>query len=782
MKLRKIYQVFLFIAFLLLAFGLVFVVAESITRRWFLRDSELRVAFIGRTMREALAPSYEASRQIDLDFAGRLIEKISEDERIHSIGLCSPDSHLKISSLLFPRDLGCKHTVDTKPNVLNSIRIGSTAYSFSVTELIIGNGLKEHPTDLEVGDPLNEESLQKNIPQQLLGYLVVVHNTDILLQRLVDVRYSLSYLVILVTLGALVVFMLFVHQGRKQWSIALHRAIQEMQLALKSNSKIEEISSPKGGPGGAKPSEFNPILNEVKLLLQELEDAKRSKIGNTEEWTADTLRTLLRRELAEDDVIVVANRQPCIHDREGDNIVVRFPASGLVTGVEPIVRACGGTWIAHGSGSADREVVNSKGFIGVPEDYPKYRLHRIWLTPEEESGYYYGFSNEGLWPLCHITHTRPKFRLEDWNLYLRVNERFANAVKSDTSEPDPVILVQDYHFAPLPQMIKQKLPQSTIVTFWHIPWPNPEVFGICPWRKELLEGLLGSSILGFHTRFHAHNFIDTVDRYLECRVERESSIIWYNNHPTLVASYPISIEWLPSEIAELPPKNVCEEMVRSENSISKDIVIGVGVDRMDYTKGIVERLLAVERLLDNFPEWKGKFTFVQIASPSRSVLDSYKNIADEVVATAERINSRFASDNYKPIALKVAHHNPREVFKYLRAAHLCFVSSLHDGMNLVAKEFLAAKDDGLGVLILSMFTGAAHELSTSLIVNPYDLEQCAAALARALDMSKEEQMERMSVMRNYVKEHNVYRWAGRMLLDAAMVKRRNSIAHRLGAV
>ena len=383
--------------------------------------------------------------------------------------------------------------------------------------------------------------------------------------------------------------------------------------------------------------------------------------------------------------------------------------------------------------------------------------------------------------MCHITHTRPQFRLKDWEHYIKINERFANAVQRDASGSDPVVLIQDYHFALLPKLVRDRLSQSTTVTFCHIPWPNAEVFGICPWRRQILEGLLGSSIVGFHTRFHANNFIDTVDRYLECRVEKETSLIWYNGQPTLVAVYPISIEWPPTALTGVPDREECNRYVRELNMISPDVKLGIGVDRMDYTKGIVERFLAVERLLESNPLWRGKFVFMQIASPSRSALPSYQQLAEEVKETARRINEKFAYPGYQPIVMRVAHHEQREVFHYLRAADLCFVNSLHDGMNLVAKEFVAAHEDCLGVLILSMFTGAAHELATSLIVNPYDIEQCADALNKALTMSEKEQSERMSVMRNYLREFNVFRWAGRMLIDATMVKKKNTIAMRLNA-
>jgi trehalose-6-phosphate synthase len=440
------------------------------------------------------------------------------------------------------------------------------------------------------------------------------------------------------------------------------------------------------------------------------------------------------------------------------------------------MRACSGTWIAHGSGSADRETVDARDRIMVPLEKPAYRMRRVWLSREEEAGYYYGFANEGLWPLCHIAHTRPVFRASDWEHYRVVNQRFAQAVEQESRTKNPIVLVQDYHLALLPRMIRERLPRATIITFWHIPWPNPEAFGICPWRVELLEGLLGSSILGFHTQVHCNNFFDTVDRTLEARVDRESSSIYVGGDPTEVRRYPISIEWPPAPLAGQPPVEECRASVRAALGLGPDVKLGIGVDRLDYTKGILERFAAVERLLELEPAWIGKFTFVQIAAPSRSSIDEYQSLEARVRALATRINDRFGSRDYQPIELKIEHHDAERVYTYYRASDVCCVSSLHDGMNLVAKEFVAARDDERGVLVLSQFTGAARELSEALIVNPYDTEQCAAALRVALTMPPDEQRHRMRSMRSLIQEFNVYRWAGRMLLDAARMRNQRRVS------
>ncbi|MGH9724832.1 MAG: alpha,alpha-trehalose-phosphate synthase (UDP-forming), partial [Candidatus Acidiferrales bacterium] len=455
------------------------------------------------------------------------------------------------------------------------------------------------------------------------------------------------------------------------------------------------------------------------------------------------------------------------------------PASGLVTALEPVVHACSGVWIAHGSGSADRDVSDSTGHIRVPPGEESYSLRRLWLSQEEEKGYYYGLANEGLWPLCHVAHARPNFRTEDWRYYQSVNRRFADAACEEVDSEDPIILVQDYHFALVPQMIRERLPHAAVLMFWHIPWPNSERFGICPWRKEILQGMLGNSIIGFHTQFHCNNFMACVDRFLECRIDREQNAVIQHDTATLVRPYPISLEWPVHWLKSVPPQEECRASVIAEHGLKEDALLGVGVDRLDYTKGVEERFLAVERLLEQHPEFRGRFTLIQLAAPSRTLIERYRQLNESVEQLAAQINERFGDGNYRPIILHRAHHEPPVVFRYYRAADLCYVSSLHDGMNLVAKEFVAAREDGGGVLILSQFTGAARELTEALIVNPYDIDEASSALATALNMSSTEKRERMRSMRAFLAEFNVYRWAGRMLVDAARLRRRERLTGRL---
>lgn len=485
-------------------------------------------------------------------------------------------------------------------------------------------------------------------------------------------------------------------------------------------------------------------------------------------------------EAADRSFVVVASRLPVDRVEGPDGRTEWRPSpGGLVTALEPVMRACSGVWVAHGSGSADRQTADAKGRIPVPPGEHAYVLRRVWLTEEEERGYYYGFANEGLWPLCHLAHARPMFRAADWGCYQMINRRFAEIVCEEVDSDDPIVLVQDYHFALAPALIRERLPRATIISFWHIPWPNAERFGICPYRDELLRGMLGSSIVGFHTQLQCNNFLEAVDRYMEARVDHEDDAIISQRRRTQVRAYPISIEWPTRWARDVPPPSECRASVFSDLGLRADALLGIGVDRLDYTKGIEERLLTVERVLERFPSLRGRFTFAQLAAPSRTAIDRYHQLDEAVQAIAARVNQRFGMAAYRPIILLRAHHEPTSVLRFYRAADFCYVSSLHDGMNLVAKEFVAARDDEHGVLVLSSFTGAARELTEALIVNPYDLEEASAALATALHMPPAEQAERMRAMRTLVSEYNVYRWAGRMVIDAARLRRHERVVGRL---
>jgi trehalose 6-phosphate synthase len=524
---------------------------------------------------------------------------------------------------------------------------------------------------------------------------------------------------------------------------------------------------------------LTPFSAEVVHLAHSLTEARASaaeeaRLRETGEslWTPERLRVSVRNKLA-GSLFVVSNREPYMHVRSGKNIEPFVPASGLVTAIEPILRACNGTWIAHGSGDADRDSVDEHDRLRVPFDVPEYTLRRVWLTKDEENGYYYGFSNEGLWPLCHIAHTRPIFRSSDWQNYQDANRKFAEvALDEMTGSENPLVLVQDYHFALLPRMIKEARPDARIALFWHIPWPNPEAFGICPWQRELLCGLLGADLVGFHTQAHCNNFLETVDAALESRIEWERFAVKRGDRVTHVHPFPISVDFHESKIdagkANSSPYELRASLLK--NLRAEASFLGVGVDRIDYTKGIIERFRGVEHFLEKWPSYQGNLTFVQIGAPSRTSISRYRDFMAEVEAEAERINARFHKGNWKPIVLLTRHHSHAEILPYYRAADFCMVTSLHDGMNLVSKEFAAARCDEEGALILSQFTGASRELHDAIIVNPYDTDQLADAIRFALEMEPDERRSRMHRMRRAVRENNVYRWAGSLITNLIEIR------------
>jgi len=482
-------------------------------------------------------------------------------------------------------------------------------------------------------------------------------------------------------------------------------------------------------------------------------------------WSKQRLEEIAKTRLGGAKLIVVANREPYIHRYSDGEIEWIRPAGGLTTALDPVMQACGGTWVAHGSGDADRETVDGTSRVGVPPDDPNYTLRRVWLTKEQEDGYYYGFANSTLWPLCHQVYTRPSFDPAHWEAYREVNELFAAAVLEEARGGPAMVFVQDYHFALLPAILKRERPDLVVAQFWHIPWPHPETFRVCPWAKEILNGMLGNDLMSFHIQYHCNNFLETVDRTVECRIDRERFAVERNGQSTSVQPHPISVD------PELAIEYLGNDWEKRAGEFRKRHRLGgrpllVGVDRVDYTKGIPERLRAVDRLLELHPEWKGQFHFLQVGAPSRTHLVAYSDLNDEVEMLVEKINWKHGTRNWKPVIFLNEHHTQKDLFLLYRMAVGCVVSSLHDGMNLVAKEYVSTRDDERGVLVLSEFTGAARELPEALIVNPFNVEQMASAMQTALTMPEEEQRRRMKKMRAQVEDNNIYRWAGMLLSEA----------------
>jgi trehalose 6-phosphate synthase len=703
--------------------------AALLVENWSRQDVELRSRFVNRSIHEQVV-----SRPMDEAAVAPLFERMAADERLLALGFCDEAGNLRFATAQMPKSLTCAAVPLRKTD-------GFAVRTFDGVHVHIGI----YP--MKVGS--------------IGGHLLVLHDLAYVDERTATARIYTMLALASAVLGFGLAAALVVHLAMRRWT-------RSVTAALAGGRDLGATVRPtrKGSPLG----------RDFQASIQEPETAKKTSEGIHVDWSPETLRRLLVEELPGAEVLVVSNREPYIHNHDASGAIeLQLPASGLVSALEPVMRTCGGTWIAHGSGSADRETVDAKDRIRVPPAHPDYTLRRVWLADDEVEGYYYGLANEGLWPLCHIAFVRPTFRETDWDRYRSVNARFADTVVAEATSEDPIVLVQDYHFALLPRMIRERLPKATIITFWHIPWPNAETFGICPWREEIIDGLLGSSILGFHTRQHCNNFFEAVDRFVESRIDREHDSVTFGRRDTLVRPYPISIEWPPAALAAQAPVEACRRAVRARLGLADTVKLAVGIERFDYTKGILDRMAAVDELLTRQPQWRGRFVFVQAAAPTRSTLGTYGALQEGALRLAEEINARHGDDGWQPIRLVIRHHDQREVYELFRAADVCVVSSLHDGMNLVAKEFVAARDDEQGVLALSSFAGASRELSEALIVNPYDTRAMADALATALTMPESEQRDRLVLMRDIVRQRNVHRWAAQMLIDASDIRKRERI-------
>jgi len=707
-------------------------------------DLERRAEILAESLQEIVEPALERGSR---DQLRRVVERFSNREQL--AGVVVYNSHGDV--LAESSDLSARF--DSLPAALAQVK----GQDEPVSEFIQLGGKPIHAYYL----PLHDRG-------SIAGILAIFHDASYIEAQSARIwRETIWHVVAEVLLIVLVTVLII------RWTIILpiSRTAQWMK-----DLRIGRVRARSQLP---KEDFLAPFSEEVMNMAQSLAEARASaeeeaRLRETGDslWTPERLRVSIQSKTQQSPLFVVSNREPYMHVRKGKGIETIVPASGLVTALEPILRACDGTWIAHGSGDADRETVDTHDRLRVPPDKPEYTLRRVWLTKEEEEGYYYGFSNEGLWPLCHIAHTRPTFRVSDWRAYQEANRKFAETVLEEMAGAEQArLLVQDYHFALLPRIVKEARPDVRIAIFWHIPWPNPEAFGICPWQRELLDGILGADLVGFHTQAHCNNFLETVDAALESRIEWERFAVKRGGHLTFVRPFPISVDFRESQQGEPIDESpyVTRAALLEKLGIHANF-LGIGVDRIDYTKGIIERLRGVERFLEKWPDYCGKFTFVQIGAPSRTNIPRYRDFVTEVEQEAARINARFETATWKPIALLTRHHSHTEIRPYYRAADLCMVTSLHDGMNLVAKEFVAEREDEEGALILSQFTGASRELRDAIIVNPYDTEQLAEAIRMALEMEPQDRRARMQRMRRTVMDHNVYRWAGNLITELSEIR------------
>ncbi len=709
-------------------FGLPYI--ERLLAEWFRSDVELRAELAMHSMGEPLAELVGEGNQSHLR---NYLVKVTADERLLAVLVCRPDGTTIVKTERTPIAISCESTGMSGPAATRIVQLPS-------------GSVQESRFDFDSAP----------VPFRVL----MLYDLSFVDRRQ---RTARDFILVFIGISVLLLALLIV-------------LVAWLQLRRWVNVLIGDIRGKRFLDNAKSPRSSLPILTQVRQVLAEAEEQQRLEIDFRENWTPQALRQVVRDHLDSAQVIIVSNREPYIHTLDANRRpVVQVPASGMVTALEPVMRACSGVWIAHGAGDADRETVDRLDHIRVPPDDPSYTLRRVWLTDEQEQGYYLGFSNEGLWPLCHLAYVRPAFRPSDWRAYEQVNAKFADVLAEEASTDSPVVLIQDFHFALLPKLIRLKKPKATIALFWHIPWPNAETFGVCPWKREVLLHMLSADILGFHTRYHCQNFLDTVDRFVECQIDREHMAVTLQGHVCRVAAYPISIEWPPRWLKDLPAPAVCRAAVRERYHLAPEAIIGLGVERWDFTKGIIERFYALEALLERNPMYRGRITLLQIASPSRGQLPAYQALQAQTYREVQRINTRFSEADWRPIVLIDEHQGPRSVFELYRAADFCLVNSLHDGMNLVAKEFVAARDDEDGVLILSTFAGASRELTEAVLINPFDVNETADAIETAVRMGRDERRNRMSLMRRTVKENNVYRWAGRMLMDAARIRQRQNL-------
>jgi len=598
----------------------------------------------------------------------------------------------------------------------------------------------------------------------ILGLVEVIHDTSYVFTRLTELwrRISIS----LITLVVLIFIVSFFIQ-RQIFILPIQRLTQWFQHFQRG--EIDEYHPIKEKGELAKlASEVEQVALSLRVARRIISDEALVRLEKEEAWTEARLKTLIHAKLGENALFVVSNREPYMHvvdEVTGATKCIR-PASGVVTAIHPVLCACGGTWIAHGGGNADKKFVNSKDKLGVPPEDNRYILKRVWLTKEEEDGYYYGFANEGLWPLCHNTHTRPIFRQTDWQMYKKVNQKFADSLLEELPAKPSFVFIQDYHFTLLAKMIKEKRPDTTIALFWHIPWPNPENFSICPYHKEILDGMLGCDLIGFQVQTHCNNFLDTANRLLESRVDTEKFSVTRFNKETFARAFPISVD---TKAVNIEPLREIEKLKKEYNL--KDKIVGLGVDRIDYTKGIIERILAIDRFLEKYPQYRKKFTFIQLAAPSRTHIKRYHDLMGEIDELVEKKNWKYLDGDWKPIIYLKRHFSQEEIKPFYMLADLCIVSSLHDGMNLVAKEYVVAKKDLTGSLILSQFTGAVRELTDAIRINPYSIEEFADCIKLAIEMPEDEKKRRMENMRKIISENNVYRWAGNIITELVALKK-----------
>lgn len=490
----------------------------------------------------------------------------------------------------------------------------------------------------------------------------------------------------------------------------------------------------------------------------------------------DALHALIRETLEGDPFIVVSNREPYEHVRTSRGVETKKTVGGLVSVLDPLLAEVGGAWIAWGSGSADRETVDEHDTVLMPPDDPRYKLRRIWLSEEEVEKFYQGHVNQTLWPLCHIETEKVRFLRSEWDVYQTVNRRFAQAAAEELQDGKGVVWFQDYHFATAPAMLRQIQPEAQIMQFWHIPWPPWAVFRQHPQRRALLEGLLGCDLIGFHIDLYAHHFLECVAQELKLPVDMERGHVLFDDRTVRVRAFPVSVDATHIDgLARLSKIRRQTETYRRRYA-PRGERIGFAVERADYTKGILLRLKAVEQLFEQYPAYRERFTLVQVTPPSRGEIPAYALYQQEMQRLIRRINDRFRTSFWRPIIAIRSAQSLESLVAFYRLADLGIVSVRQDGMNLVAKEYVAARTEEDGVLVLSEFAGAAEELAQAVRINPFDVEGFAYALHQALTMDPDDRRERMRQLRVHLFGNTVYDWMANVFREVADLRGRMGTA------
>lgn len=697
-------------------------------------DLQLRTALLADSLKESIRPSYLNNATSTIQ---TILDKFAGRERLLGLAVYDNEGALFATSLDLPSELAQIHVMPEK--AMDADDIESDFVDFDKKNIFA------FATPLHFDD-------------KVIGALMVFQKADYIKEEIGQIwRRNLLRLFLQASLLSIAI------------AIFLNWVIYRPILRISENLKSVRSGKFEGDFDARNQGFLKPIVTEMTKMSKSLilarnlasEEARMRLEKFDSPWTAERLKEFFKAYAKDRQIFIVSNREPYIHKKNKNSIYWEVPASGMVTALEPVMETCGGTWLAHGSGDADRQTVDSQDKIKVPPDEPRYILKRIWLTEKEIAGYYNGYSNNALLPLCLLAHIRPEFSKQDWSVYRQVNGKFAQALLEEIKNIQrPIILIQDYHFALLPEMIKKSRSDAEIGLFWHIPWPNAQMFSICPQRKALLEGMLGADVIGFHTQQFCNNFFETVGKEIESLADIEKFAITHKEQTSYIKPFPASVAFINGNGIkignEVRPKLLDDFKINAK-------YLAVGIDRLDYTKGFMEKFKGVEFFFDMYSDYIGKFTLLQIAPVSHGGSEKYQRFNDKVTQEAERINRRFSDGSWKPIVLLKEYRTHKEISQLYQASSVCLVTSLNDGMNLVAKEFIAAKDDESGVLILSKFAGAAKDLKEALIINPYSAEETADAIHKAVTMSSLEQHQRMKKLRLAVKNYNIYRWAAEFL-------------------